>query len=125
MSQKQQVRAAFRRGTFTRDKYRCVVCGKAGKDRQGGDGHVKFHGDGAELVPLDAHHIEPRENMPFGGYVPENGVTLCDDDCHMKAEDYLKTGTGDEEYSPAKLYERIKSSREKAIKAAEATAHHS
>lgn len=95
------------------------MCGKLGHDRQGGEGHEKFHGDKPELVPLDAHHITPREEMPNGGYVKENGVTLCDDGCHILAEEYLKTGEGDEKYSPEKLYEKIKSSKEKAVKAAE------
>ena len=39
----------------------------------------------AGLVLLDAHHITSRDKMPNGGYVKENGATLCEE-CHLKAE---------------------------------------
>jgi hypothetical protein len=118
---KKQVRAIFRNETFRRDRYRCVVCGKPGKDRQGGNDHLKYHTGyrGNDFVNLDAHHVRNRNEFPNGGYVKENGVTLCDDGCHVKAEEYLNGGGSDERYSPEALYARIGSSHEKAVEADE------
>src|SRR4051812_31124857 len=80
-NKKKQIRADFRNNTFKRDKYRCIVCGK------------KATPETAEEV-LDSHHITPREELPNGGYVKENGASLCKGDdgtsCHEKAEAYLK-----------------------------------
>lgn len=59
----------FRSRVFERDGNVCVICGSIG--------------------PLDAHHITPRELMPFGGYVPENGISLCPQH-HLEAEADLK-----------------------------------
>jgi hypothetical protein len=119
MSKKKQVRGAFRAAVLGRDHYRCVACGKPGRDRQGGDGHTPFHPDVSadRLVPLDAHHITDRSQMPNGGYVPENGVTLCDDGCHRLAEVFHQTGTPHPGFSPADLYARIGSSPEAAREA--------
>ena len=58
---KKSIRETFRNAVFERDGYRCVMCGKTSKE-----------------VKLDAHHIEDRHGMPNGGYVPENGISLCD-----------------------------------------------
>tara|TARA_Y100000310_G_C20558844_1_gene751991 strand:+ start:484 stop:801 length:318 start_codon:yes stop_codon:yes gene_type:complete len=99
---KKIIRAAFRNDTFTRDKFVCLGCGE------------RF-----TLEGLDAHHITPREQMPNGGYVSENGATLCVYGCHEKAEEWIKTGTGTKGYSPEELYEKISSSREKAWRKAE------
>ncbi|HYH67766.1 MAG TPA: hypothetical protein VD866_23920 [Urbifossiella sp.] len=121
MSGKKQVRAAFRAAVFRRDRYRCVTCGEPGRDRQGGDGHPAFHDEPDErLVPLDAHHITDRNEMPNGGYVPENGITLCDDGCHRLAEVFHQTGTPHPGFAPADLYARIGSSHDVAVRAAEA-----
>lgn len=60
-------RDEFRRAVFARDKNRCVSCGATG-------------------VPLDAHHIMERRLFTDGGYYLNNGATLCDPTCHMKAE---------------------------------------
>lgn len=57
---KKKIRAAFRDTVFARDAFRCRVC--------------KW---GEELSVLDAHHITDRNLMPGGGYVKENGITLC------------------------------------------------
>ncbi len=63
---KKQIRENFRNEVFSRDENKCRTCG-------------------AENVRLDAHHITDRNEMPNGGYVKENGISLCDD-CHIKAE---------------------------------------
>ena len=63
---KQKERSAFRKAVFSRDNNRCRGCGASG-------------------VPLDAHHITDRSLMPNGGYVKENGISLCES-CHLKAE---------------------------------------
>ena len=119
MSKKKRVRGAFRAAVLGRDRYRCVMCRKPGTDRQGGDGHKPFHPDvpGDQLVPLDAHHITDRNQMPNGGYVPENGITLCDDGCHRLAEVFHQTGIPHPGFSPADLYALIGSSPETARKA--------
>lgn len=100
-AKKKAARAAFRDAVFARDGHRCVVCGAAG-------------------VPLDAHHIHPREDMPNGGYVAANGVTLCDteDGCHAKAEAVLQGRAEDAAYAPSALFARIGSSLERARAAA-------
>jgi 5-methylcytosine-specific restriction endonuclease McrA len=106
---KKQIRAEFRRAVFERDKYRCLCCGQPGKDRQGGDGWKKFHKEEFTLVELDAHHINDRHLMPGGGYVKENGISVCPE-CHLKAEEHWVTGTGIEGFSPDDLYKLIGSS---------------
>jgi len=97
---KKEIRKIFRQEVFSRDKYTCKGCGK------------KF--DESEL---DAHHITDRNEMPNGGYVKENGITLCKDECHMKAERYHITD-GKEfvpGFHPDELYEKIDSSKGKAF----------
>lgn len=114
MSQnKKQVRAAFRDSVYKRDKYTCRGCGR------------KFSIDTAK-ENLDAHHITPRELMIEGGYVKENGISLCKfgvdgtTSCHEKAEACLQ-GRLDadliEQFAPEKLYNKIGSSYELAVKA--------
>ena len=116
MTRKQKIRAAFRDAVFKRDGYRCVVCGfQSSPERVEQD--------------LDAHHITPRELMPGGGYVVENGVSLCGRNrkssakgCHGAAELALQfpaCGTKGSKnflyrFSPPQLYEKIGSSRERA-----------
>lgn len=85
-----------------------------GHDRQTG----KFVGVDVPRVNLDAHHITDRTEMPNGGYVKENGISVCDD-CHLKAEEFHSTGTAVEGFSPDDLYQKIGSSHEKAVTAAE------
>jgi hypothetical protein len=94
---KKQVRAAFRDLVFARDRYRCCVCGRSG-------------------VKLDAHHITDRTLMPGGGYVPENGITLCEP-CHAQAEQFHAAGTAAPGFHPDELYARISSSHERACRA--------
>ncbi len=104
MNTKKQIRQNFRNDVFKRDKYRCCGCGK-----------LFPHGSIEEY--MDAHHITPREEMPHGGYVKENGISLCKDGCHMKAEMWLKNGTGEKGFDPDSLYAIIGSSKERAIEA--------
>jgi hypothetical protein len=67
------------------------------------------------LPALDAHHITPREKMPNGGYVKENGISLCPE-CHIKAEDYLHgVMYYFDDYAPTDLYKLINSSYELAL----------
>lgn len=103
MSHKKQLRADFRDAVFARDGWKCAMCGR---------------GD----VKLDAHHIIDRHDMPHGGYVAENGITLCDVEqgCHWKAERWHATGVAHPGYSPQELFDRIGSSLDAAIAASEA-----
>jgi len=72
---------------------------------------------------LEAHHITNRREMPNGGYVPENGVSLCKKgtpgtpSCHEKAELWLQRKQGPPGYSPQALYDKIGCSYEKAYRA--------
>lgn len=99
-----QLREEFNRACLTRDGHRCVLCGRSD-------------------VKLDVHHIWPRKDMPNGGYVPENGITLCDDgthgSCHWKAEQWFVDGSTDPGYDPESLYARIGSSLDIAHQAAD------
>lgn len=98
---KKQIRNKFRNDVLSRDNFKCKVCGR-------------------EDVNLDVHHIKDRHDMPNGGYVPENGITLCDcvDGCHIKAEKYHISGNKEfvPGYHPNDLYKLINSSYELAYK---------
>jgi hypothetical protein len=69
---------------------------------------------------LDVHHITDRNEMPNGGYVKENGISLCAK-CHERAEQFhISNGTTwYPNMHPSELYELIGSSKEKAIAASE------
>jgi hypothetical protein len=99
-AKKKAVREAFRTAVFARDKHKCVFCDCK--------------------ADLDAHHITDRTEMPNGGYVKENGITLCPTH-HMEAEQFHISGG--KEWTPGKhpddLYKLIGSSKEKAIRASE------
>lgn len=101
MKRKQIIRDKFRNEVFHRDGYKCKVCGR-------------------NDVKLDAHHIEDRNQITNGGYVKENGITLCDgiDGCHMKAEKYHITNGKDcdEGFHPTELFKLIGSNLELAKK---------
>jgi len=108
MSQnKKQIRANFRKDVFERDKYTCRCCG-----------FVALPGRVEDT--LDAHHITDRSEMPSGGYVKENGISVCAE-CHKKAEKYhISEGKEWEPgFHPDELYAKIGSSHEKAVKASE------
>jgi|ERR1035437_870499 hypothetical protein len=91
---KKDIRSKFRNDVLKRDGNHCKVCGR---------------GD----VKLDAHHVTDRSEMPNGGYVVENGITLCDTEngCHIKAERFHITDGKDwvDGYHPFDLYKLIKS----------------
>lgn len=108
-SEKKKIRENFRAKTFIRDCFACRVCNVP---------VVKGDDRGHEIIPLDAHHITDRNLMPNGGYVPENGISLCPV-CHEKAEVFHSTGTALEGFSPQDLYALIGSSYELAVKASE------
>jgi len=97
---KKLVREHFRESVFKRDRNACVMCG-------------------AKNVTLDAHHITDRNLMPNGGYVKENGISLCDtlSGCHNKAECYHRGEPVPEGFLPEDLYKKIGSSYERALEA--------
>lgn len=99
-AKKKAVRAAFRDAVFSRDGHRCRVCGATGK--------------------IDAHHITDRNEMPHGGYVRSNGISLCEE-CHEKAEVWHSSGKTEcaDGYHPDDLYRLIGSSREEALRDSE------
>jgi len=100
MNKKQMVRSNFRDSVFARDKNKCLRC--------------------PVNVKLDAHHITDRTKMPNGGYVKENGATLCEVH-HLEAEQFhISDGkTWVEGMHPNDLYKLIDSSYEIAYKASE------
>ena len=116
MSNKKEIRRKFREDTFDRDGYCCKWCGSGP--------YYEF----TELT-LDAHHITDRKEIVNGGYVMENGISLCkmdedgleDESCHMKAEMFHISEGKDwvEGMHPNDLYKIIKSSKELAIKKSE------
>lgn len=55
--------------------------------------------------------------MPNGGYVKENGISLCKEKCHLLAEEYLQGINQNEFFSPRSLYVKIGSSFEQALSA--------
>jgi 5-methylcytosine-specific restriction endonuclease McrA len=98
---KKDIRKNFRNSVFNRDNNKCRFCGKSGN--------------------LDAHHITNRNDIPNGGYVKENGISLCEQ-CHINAEKaYMEYGFDNVPedllpYRSDKLYLLIGSSYENAIK---------
>lgn len=92
---KKKVRENFRNAVFERDNNRCKKCGR-------------------NDVKLDCHHITDRSLMPNGGYVKQNGITLCDTEggCHMKAEQYHLGNEVEAGFMPDDLYKLINSSYE-------------
>lgn len=99
--EKKAIRRTFRDACFKRDGFRCVMC------------EFKSSKEKAEQE-LDVHHITDRKEIVNGGYVKENGISLCSE-CHIKAEVFHETGTAHLGYSPEDLYKKINSTLEKAI----------
>ncbi len=104
-AEKKLIRKNFRDACFKRDRYGCVTC------------QFKSDKEKAEQE-LDAHHITDRNLLPNGGYVKENGISLCES-CHFKAEIFHSTGSAYPGFSVDDLYSHINSSLEKATKASE------
>jgi 5-methylcytosine-specific restriction endonuclease McrA len=101
---KKDTRNNFRQTVFERDEHTCKVCGVKRPEAE-----------------LDAHHITDRNEMPGGGYVAENGITVCKDECHMKVEyfhisDNKQWNPG---LHPDDLYRMIDSSYELAFEKSE------
>lgn len=109
---KKATRQVFRDKVFGRSKYHCECCGVKGVDRQA---YVPKKNEKPPVM-LDAHHITDRHDFPNGGYVLQNGISVCDD-CHMKAEQFHSTGTAVPGYSPDELYKIINSSFDEAYEA--------
>ena len=102
---KKEIRANFRNQCLVRDKFSCMMC--------------KFKSTPEKaLEELDVHHITNRKEIISGGYVLQNGITLCHP-CHEKAEQFHSTGVACPGYSVQELYEVIGSSLEKATVASE------
>jgi 5-methylcytosine-specific restriction endonuclease McrA len=97
---KKQIREDFRQSVFKRDNFTCKVCNTK-----------------RSVDELDSHHITDRNEMPNGGYVKENGITVCIENCHLKVELFhISNGEKWEEgLHPDDLYKIIKSSKELAI----------
>lgn len=102
MKKKQLIRANFRDAVFKRDNYTCAMVGC----------QIKTN--------LDAHHIIDRNLLPNGGYVKENGISLCPDH-HMMAELFhISNGVQwNPGMHPDDLFKIIKSNYELAKKASE------
>lgn len=105
MNKKKQVRQNFRDAVFKRDGYKCKFCD--------------------ETENLDAHHITNRNDMPNGGYVKENGISLCPKH-HEMAESAYWWSTNSSftkvrlaGFNPDELYVKIDSSYELAKKKSE------
>ena len=99
-TQKKKIRQNFRDAVFKRDGYICRFCN--------------------ETDELDAHHITDRSLMPNGGYVRENGISLCPE--HHKDAELWHITKGREHVlgkSPSDLYELISSSYETAVRKSE------
>ena len=95
---KKLVRKKFRDSVLKRDRNRCVLCKNAEN--------------------IDVHHITDRTLMPGGGYVRENGISLCQEHLEL-AEIHLhnEEGAGTEAVNPTQLYSKIGSSYTKALEA--------
>lgn len=100
MTTKKLIRKKFRDYVFKRDNFKCVLC--------------KMYNETNcyEDKTLDAHHITPREEIQNGGYIKENGISLCKMH-HILAESAIKNNLQNR-YSPEELYKLIQSSKESA-----------
>jgi len=104
---KRAVRRQFRDAVFRRDGHRCRVCGRQWRPEDADPG----------LHRLNAHHITDRTLMPGGGYVAENGITVCERPCHLRVEKFHETGSAEPGLEPEALYRLIGSSHGAAVDA--------
>ena len=100
MKKKKQIRLKFRNDCLERDNHKCKCC--------------------AETEGLAVHHIIDRNEIINGGYVKENGITLCED-CHILAEEYHISGNvkAVDNFHPDDLFKLIGSNKDLAIKKSE------
>jgi len=94
---KKRIRADFNEACKYRDGYKCRLCTPE-------ENELWVH------AHAEVHHIRNREDMPNGGYVKENGITLCPGH-HLKVERYPH------EYPTWMLYGLIGSSYQQALDA--------
>ena len=101
---KKDLRKCFRNSVFLRDNYTCQICGISKHENE-----------------LDAHHITDRHEMPNGGYVLENGITVCKESCHLLVEKFHISDNKEWNIGlhPDDLYNKINSSYELAFKISE------
>jgi len=99
-SKKKIVRQKFRDEVFKRDRNKCVFCG--------------------QIEDVNVHHITDRTLMPGGGYVRENGISLCPEHLEM-AEAYHQTDgeVCEDGFNPTQLYRKVGSNYEKALEASQ------
>lgn len=96
MKRKQLIRQKFRDAVFKRDGHKCRFCD--------------------ETKDLDAHHITDRNEMPNGGYVLENGITLCQRHHYIAEKYHISQGKHWEPgFKPDELYKLIGSSHDLAL----------
>lgn len=107
--EKKKIRKRFRESVFRRDLFTCQVCGKKYSESD----------SDPSLKRMNAHHITDRSLMPNGGYVKENGITVCEEPCHMRVEAFHIFGKAEPGLAPSDLYEKIGSSYEKALAASQ------
>lgn len=115
-----KIRENFRFKVFQRDNWKCLFCSESIWKLKIENSLKVTKIDNVELigVHLDAHHIMDRNYFTNGGYVAENGITLCEKH-HLMAEKYHMTNAQEweEGMHPDDLYKKINSSFEQAIKA--------
>lgn len=98
MKKKKLIRLNFKNTCLERDDFKCKVCEEKGN-----------------TDTLDVHHIIDRNEIPNGGYVKENGITLCKD-CHWEAEQYhIGSTLLKVKYHPDELFKLINSNKQLAI----------
>ena len=95
-AKKKMIRQKFRDAVLKRDRNKCVICKKTEN--------------------IDVHHITDRSLMPCGGYVKENGISLCLEHFAIAEMYHQSDGeTYEEGFQPKQLYNKIGSSYEKAL----------
>lgn len=97
-----------------RDNFSCKICGKQDLDLKQNPEKYNF-----DSKILDCHHITDRNKIVNGGFVKENGISLCKDVCHLKAEEFLQGSQLHEGFSPEILYSKIGSDKKSAVTASQ------